>query len=92
MREEHFELWILNCELSAILFHYFNVFANEFLILISKMEKKIVYHIIFWEEDEMIGRVMVDELKTDIIWKLFKQFGRTRTDNTSFEVKESFEE
>jgi len=56
------------------------------------MEKKIIYHIIFWEEDEMIGRVQIDELKTEIIWKLFKQFGRTRTDNTSFEVKESFEE
>jgi hypothetical protein len=56
------------------------------------MEKKIIYHITYWEIDLKIGETIVDILNAELIWKIFKQFGHTRTENTTFEVRESFEE
>lgn len=58
----------------------------------SYMEKQLVYHITYWEEDKIIDRTLVDELNAELIWKRYKEFGHTRTDKTTFEVKETFEE
>ncbi|HEX4375413.1 MAG TPA: hypothetical protein VHZ50_19060 [Puia sp.] len=56
------------------------------------MEKQLVYHITYWEDDKIIDRTLVDELNAELIWKRYKEFGHTRTDNTTFEVRETFEE
>ena len=56
------------------------------------MEKKVVYTITYWEGDKVIDKTRVDELNTDLIWRLFKEFGHARTENTTFEVQETFED
>jgi hypothetical protein len=56
------------------------------------MEKQLVYHIAYWEGEKLIDRTLVDELNAELIWKRYKEFGHIRTDDTTFEVKETFEE
>jgi hypothetical protein len=56
------------------------------------MEKKLVYHITYWEGEQRMDQTQVDELDSELIWKLYKKFGHSRTELTTFEVKETFEE
>jgi hypothetical protein len=44
------------------------------------------------EGEKMIGRTVVDELSAELIRKRYKEFGHSRTENTTFEVQETFEE
>jgi hypothetical protein len=56
------------------------------------MEKKLVYNITYWEGEKVIDQTQVEELNAELIWGLYKEFGHVRTENTTFEVKETFEE
>ncbi len=56
------------------------------------MERELIYTITYWEEEKEIDKIQVHELNAELIWRLFKELGYLRTDNTSFEVHETFED
>ena len=56
------------------------------------MEKKLVYHITYWEGDQEIDHTRVDVLNAQLIWNLYREFGHVRTEHTTFEVRETFDE
>ena len=58
----------------------------------SKVEKALVFDITYWEGEKAIGYSRVYQLNAELIWDMFRELGHSRTENTTFEVRETFEE
>jgi hypothetical protein len=56
------------------------------------MEKKLIYTITYWEGEKEIDKIRILELNAELIWRIFKDLGHSRTATTSFEVHEAFED
>ena len=58
----------------------------------SKVEKTLVFDITYWGSEKVIGYSRVYQLNAELIWSLFRELGHSRTENATFEVRQTFEE